>query len=338
MTEQCLHHGEIDAGLGQGGRSRTCAAARAGARPRSRRARGGNGRSSAARQRSAAGPGSVPWRPGTACRCPTRAARPAGRPGSPRQRRRPTGPAVTGFPCRSPSATGRRYQRRRRPCRAPQPSAIRNRASALRSLGPARCGSSPATQPPPAATAPSAGTWVPAAAAMTGSSDGGPYAPHSRALAADPPAGLPALRDRAHGLRVAHRREREQPRDRREPAIDRRRRLLIHPAPRQQDDVRARTARQPGLTAGPQEPQQRLRRHPGKQQVLGSQPPAERQKVIAIGTHRLRRVVPVSQIRQVLIRTRQATATGIPSSASSRTSGNAISGGRSPARSTRQRA
>ena len=62
------------------------------------------------------------------------------------------------------------------------------------------------------------------------------------------PAALPEVRQRASrpfgtGLfrvRVAHRGEREQPRDRRQPTVDRRRRVPVHPTPRQPDHVRPR--------------------------------------------------------------------------------------------------
>ena len=124
---------------------------------------------------------------------------------------------------------------------------------------------------------------------------------HPGALTGHPPAGLPALRDRVLGLRVPHRHEREQARDRSQPPVDRRGRVLIHPAARHHDHIRPRAAREPCFPAGPQEPQQHLRGHLGQLQIHRDEPPAERQQVIPVGPHGLGRVIPVSQIRQILI-------------------------------------
>lgn len=116
-----------------------------------------------------------------------------------------------------------------------------------------------------------------------------------------PPAGLPSLRDRVLGLWVPHRHEREQARDRSQPPVDRCGRVLIHPAPGQGDHIWPRATREPRVPAGSQEPQQHLRGHLGQLQIHRDKPPAERQQVIPVGPHGLRRVVPVGQIRQILI-------------------------------------
>ena len=128
-------------------------------------------------------------------------------------------------------------------------SATRSRASAPRSPGPARSGSCPAAPRPPAGPAPTAAAAVPSAAAPTGP-PAGEVREHAVALAGRYPACLPPFRHWVRSIRVPHGPEREHSRDRGQPVVDRGRRVLVKPPPGQGHDVRAGTARHPGLPAG----------------------------------------------------------------------------------------
>ena len=114
--------------------------------------------------------------------------------------------------------------------------------------------------------------------------------------------GLPAHRHRARRATVAHRPEREQPRHRRQPQIDRRRRQHIGPPAVETHHVRAaRPASHPLLAARGHKPQQHIGRHCRQVDALTVQPTTERQQPEPVGADRARRIVPIRQIRQVLV-------------------------------------
>jgi hypothetical protein len=110
---------------------------------------------------------------------------------------------------------------------------------------------------------------------------------HSAPLTGCDSARFPALRDWGLHLRVPHRGEGEEPGDRGQPTVDRRRNVLIQSAPRQPDHVRSRPARDLGIAAGTKETKQHLRAYLGQWMPGDQKPPAERQQVIPVGTHRL---------------------------------------------------
>ena len=131
---------------------------------------------------------------------------------------------------------------------------------------------------------------------------------HPAPLTRRRPPGLAARRHRVRRVRVAHRSEREQPRHRRQPQVDRGRRQRVGPAAVEPDHVRtAGPASHPLTAARGQEPQQHIRRDLAQIQVLVAEPAAERQQPEPIGADRARRVVPVNQIRQVVVHQPQPT-------------------------------
>jgi hypothetical protein len=116
------------------------------------------------------------------------------------------------------------------------------------------------------------------------------------------PARLPAPGHRVGGVRVAHRPEREQPRHRRQAQVDRGWRQRVGPAAVEPDHVRAAGPASHSLDAArSQEPQQHVRRHRRQVQVLVIEPAAERQQPEPVGADRAGRVVPVSQMRQIVV-------------------------------------
>ena len=125
---------------------------------------------------------------------------------------------------------------------------------------------------------------------------------HPSPLTRRRPPGLPALRDRVRSVRVPHRPEREQPRHRRQPQIDRRRRQRVGAAAVKSDHVRTTSpARHPLVATGSQEPQQHIRRHRRQVEILTHQPATERQQTEPVRSDRAWRIVPISQIRQIVV-------------------------------------
>ena len=112
---------------------------------------------------------------------------------------------------------------------------------------------------------------------------------------------LPALRHRIRRVRIPHRPKREQPGDRRQSMVDRRRRVAVQRLPRHRHHVPRRAAGHLRLPARTQKVQQHNGCHRIQAHALLHQPAAQRQQVEPVRAHRPRRIVPIRQIPQVVV-------------------------------------
>lgn len=122
-----------------------------------------------------------------------------------------------------------------------------------------------------------------------------------RSFATGPHPRRPASRHRIAGIWVAHLPEREHRRDRRQPPVDRRRRVAGVAAVADRIHVSARTPRRCRFTTRGQKTQQHIDFHPRQLNILRVEPASEREQVKRIGTTRTWRVVPVGEVAEELI-------------------------------------
>lgn len=123
----------------------------------------------------------------------------------------------------------------------------------------------------------------------------------SGTLTARTHSGCPPTANRIRRVRVTHLPEREQTRNRRQPPIDRGRRITLTAAVADRVHIAPRPTRQRRLPTSGQEPQQHIDIHVQECQILVTEPSRERQKVIGVGPAGPRRKVPVSQISEELV-------------------------------------
>lgn len=102
-------------------------------------------------------------------------------------------------------------------------------------------------------------------------------------------------------VRFAHRSESKQASDRRQAVVDRCCRVAIQPLPRQRHHIATRPPRHRRLPTRAQEPQQRLGINRLQCDVLSDEPATKRQQVETVRAHRARRIVPTSQIAEVVV-------------------------------------
>ena len=113
-----------------------------------------------------------------------------------------------------------------------------------------------------------------------------------------------AARPRGTGLRarrVAHRPEREQRRDRRQPTVDRRRGVAAVAAVADRVHIPARTPRQYRRPAGGEKPQQHIDVHTGQLDSLPVEPTGKSHQIERVGPTSSRRVAPIRQVAEELV-------------------------------------
>ena len=240
------------------------------------------------------------WRRRTVHQRQCRGVQPADRFGSRRPRRYRSAPSVPCRPYRTPEPSGARYPHRRPAAKALPPTAAPTAASAHRSLGHASYGSCPAApQIPPATNR--AATGAVHGPATVNATSASPCAPTARNAHCANAIGQP---DR-YRLGYAHPGHAspgtQTTRNRRQPPIDRRRRISLITAITDRIHVATRPTRQRRLPTCRQEPQQHINIHLRQTQLLASQPPRERQQVIGVGPAGSRGEIPVSQIPQEFV-------------------------------------
>ncbi len=128
---------------------------------------------------------------------------------------------------------------------------------------------------------------------------------HARALAVGRASGHGAAWHWIVCCRIAHCAKGEHPRDCRHPVVHRRWYVAGRAAAAQLDHVAAMLTGQDGVSALAEETQQRLGADRGESHVTLHQPTTKVQQVKGVGPNDARRVPPVAQIREVLIRQRE---------------------------------